>query len=173
MDQNPQNAGTLACSVFVTGVRTKVHATPHCVTRGCANGKCATRRHNVGMLAAGYASKAISAFPRGIRMHRARVLIVEGEKETCGVLRSYLEDKGYEVSTAATCASTEQIWRTRRPDIAILDYSLSDGNALGLIPRLKAIDASIPIILLTGYGSIDFAVEAVKLGADMFLPKPA
>jgi DNA-binding NtrC family response regulator len=125
------------------------------------------------MLAAGYASKAISAFPRGTRMHRARVLIVEGEKETCGVLRNYLEEKGYEVSTAATCASTEQIWRTRRPDVAILDYSLSDGNALDLVPRLKAVDTSIPIIILTGYGSIDLAVEALKLGADIFLPKPA
>jgi len=89
------------------------------------------------------------------------------------VLRNYLEDKGYEISFAATCAATEQIWRGRRPDLAILDYNLADGNALGLVPRLKAIDASIPIIILTGYGSIDFAVEAVKLGADMFLPKPA
>jgi len=106
-------------------------------------------------------------------MHRERVLIVEAEKEICGVLRPFLEDKGYEISIASTCAATEQIWRTRRPDVAILDYSLSDGNALGLVPRLKAIDASIPIIILTGYGSIDFAVEAVKLGADMFLPKPA
>ena len=106
-------------------------------------------------------------------MHRERVLIVETEKEICGMLRSYLEDKGFEISIAATCAAAEQIWRSRRPDVAILDFSLSDGNALGLVPRLKAIDASIPIILLTGYGSIDFAVEAVKLGADMFLPKPA
>jgi DNA-binding NtrC family response regulator len=106
-------------------------------------------------------------------MQRERVLIVEGEKETCGVLRNYLEDKGYEVSTAGTCAATEQIWRTRRPDIVVLDYSLSDGNALALVPRLKAIDASIPIIVLTGYGSIDLAVEAVKLGAELFLPKPA
>lgn len=106
-------------------------------------------------------------------MHRERLLIVEGEKETCGVLRNYLDDKGYEVYTADTCAAAEQIWRTRRPDIAILDYSLSDGNALGLIPRLRAIDASIPIIILTGYGSIDLAVEAVKLGAELFLPKPA
>jgi DNA-binding NtrC family response regulator len=127
----------------------------------------------VGMLAASYASKTTSAFPRGTSMHRERVLIVEGEKETCGVLRNYLEEKGYEVSTAGTCAATEQIWRTRRPDIAILDYSLSDGNALELIPGLKAIDASIPIIILTGYGSIDLAVEALKLGAELFLPKPA
>jgi DNA-binding NtrC family response regulator len=125
------------------------------------------------MLAAGYASKAVSAPPRGTRAQRERVLIVEGEKETCGVLRNYLEDKGYEVSTAGTCAATEQIWRTRRPDITVLDYSLSDGNALGLIPRLKAIDVSIPVIILTGYGSIDLAVEAVKLGAELFLPKPA
>ncbi|HWY56808.1 MAG TPA: sigma-54 dependent transcriptional regulator [Terriglobales bacterium] len=106
-------------------------------------------------------------------MHRERVLIVEGEKETCGVLRNFLEEKGFEVSTAGTCAATEQIWRTRRPDIAILDYSLSDGNALELIPGLRAIDASIPIIILTGYGSIDLAVEALKLGAELFLPKPA
>ena len=88
-------------------------------------------------------------------------------------MRDFLEDEGYEIVTAGTCSLTEQIWRTTRPDIAILDYSLSDGNALGLIPRLKAIDASIPIIVLTGYGSIDLAVEAVKLGAELFLPKPA
>ena len=125
------------------------------------------------MLAASYASRSISAFPRGTRMYRERVLIVEGEKETCGVLRNYLEEKGYEVSTAVSCAATEQIWRTRRPDIAILDHNLSDGNALELIPGLKAIDASIPIIILTGYGSIDLAVEALKLGAELFLPKPA
>jgi DNA-binding NtrC family response regulator len=106
-------------------------------------------------------------------MQRERVLIVEGEKETCALLRNYLEGKGYEVSTAGTCAATEQIWRTRRPDLVVLNYSLSDGNALALIPRLKAIDASIPIIILTGYGSIDLAVEAVKLGAELFLPKPA
>jgi DNA-binding NtrC family response regulator len=127
----------------------------------------------VGMLAASYASRTVSAFPRGTRMHREKVLIVEGEKETCGVLRSYLEGKGYEVSIAGTCAATQQIWRTRRPDIAILDYSLPDGNALALIPGLKAIDASTPIIILTGYGSIDLAVEAIKLGAEFFLPKPA
>ena len=72
-----------------------------------------------------------------------------------------------------TCARAEEIWRATQIDIAILDYSLPDGDALGLIPRLKAIDASIPIIVLTGYGSIDLAVEAVKLGAEHFLPKPA
>ncbi len=127
----------------------------------------------MGTVATGSASRAIPVFPRGTRVHRERVLIVQEEKEPYGVLRNYLENKGYEVATAGTCAVTEQIWRTTQPDIALIDYSLSDGNALALIPRLKAIDASIPIIILTGYGSIDLAVEAVKLGAEFFLPRPA
>jgi DNA-binding NtrC family response regulator len=106
-------------------------------------------------------------------VRKDRVLIVDGQKESCGVLRNYIENKGYDVVTAGTCALAEQVWRTSRPDVAILDYTLPDGNALALIPRLKAIDALIPIIILTGYGSIDFAVEALKLGAEHFLPKPA
>jgi DNA-binding NtrC family response regulator len=130
-------------------------------------------RNGVSMFAASSASRAISAVPGATGVRRDRVLIVEGEKENCGLLRDYVEDKGYEVATAGTCALAEQGWRATWPDIAILDYSLPDGNALELIPRLKAIDASIPIIILTGYGSIDLAVEAVKLGAEYFLPKPA
>ena len=125
------------------------------------------------MLTAGSASRAISAFARGSKALRPRILVVEEDKGTRGILCDYLEDKGYEIALATNCALAEQLWRTAHPDIAILDYSLSDGNALALIPRLKAIDASIPVIILTGYGSIDFAVEAVKLGAELFLPKPA
>lgn len=125
------------------------------------------------MFAASVATRAISAVPLGTGPRREKVLIVEGEKESRGVLRDYIEDKGYEVTTAGTCAHAEQAWRTTRPDIAILDFNLPDGDALDLIPRLMAIDASIPIIILTGYGSIDLAVEAVRLGAENFLPKPA
>lgn len=106
-------------------------------------------------------------------MHKDKVLIVEDEKEICDVLRDYLENKGYEVTTAGTCAEAEQAWRVARPDIAVLDHSLPDGTSLGLIPRLKAFDPSIQIIILTGYGSIDLAVEAIKLGAEQFLTKPA
>jgi DNA-binding NtrC family response regulator len=106
-------------------------------------------------------------------MHKDKVLVVEDEKEVCDLLRQYLEGKGYEVATAGTCAQAEQLWRAARPDLAILDYSLPDGNALGLIPRLRAADSSIPVIVLTGYGSIDLAVEAIKVGAEQFLTKPA
>jgi DNA-binding NtrC family response regulator len=106
-------------------------------------------------------------------MHKDKVLIVEDEPEICDVLRDYLENKGYEVTTAGSCAEAEQVWRSVRPDIAVLDHSLPDGTSLELIPRLKAFDPSIQVIILTGYGSIDLAVEAIKLGAEQFLTKPA
>jgi len=123
--------------------------------------------------AASSASRAISFVPEEPAVRGGRVLIIEGEKETCEVLRDYIENKGYEVATAGTCVLAEQVWRAARPDVAVLDYSLPDGDALSLMPRLRALDAAIPIIILTGYGSIDLAIEAVKLGAEYFLPKPA
>lgn len=49
---------------------------------------------------------------------------------------------------------------------------LPDGNVLEILPRLHALDASIPIIIMTGHASIELAVQAVKLGAEHFLTKP-
>jgi DNA-binding NtrC family response regulator len=64
------------------------------------------------------------------------------------------------------------IFRTSRPDAAIVDYMLPDGHALDLLPRLRDIDPTVPLILLTAHGSIDLAIRAVKEGAEHFLTKP-
>jgi len=106
-------------------------------------------------------------------VRKYKVLLLEDEDQFRIMVSDFLLDQGCEVVPAETCASAEKTFRLIRPDIAILDYSLPDGNALDLLPRLKAIDPLVPIILLTGHGSIDLAVEAVKLGADQFLTKPA
>jgi len=105
-------------------------------------------------------------------MHKDRILVVEDEKAWRDTISAYLELQGCEVMCAATCAEAEPMWRRSRPDVAILDYSLPDGNALSLLPRLRASDSLIPIIILTGHGSIELAVETVKLGASYFLTKP-
>jgi DNA-binding NtrC family response regulator len=101
-----------------------------------------------------------------------KILLVEDELEIREVIKQYLQANGYDLLEADGCAQAEQVWRAGRPDVAVLDYSLRDGNALDLIPRLKAIDPLVPIIILTGHASIDLAVEAVKLGAEQFLTKP-
>jgi DNA-binding NtrC family response regulator len=100
------------------------------------------------------------------------ILVVEDDIRQRALLGEFLSANGLKALTAGNCLEAEHICRTHRPDAAILDYELPDGNALELMTRLKTIDPSLPIIILTGQGSIERAVEAVKLGADQFLTKP-
>jgi len=101
------------------------------------------------------------------------ILIVEDDIRQRALLGEFLSANGLRVLSGGNCLEAEHICRTQRPDAAILDYELPDGNALELMARLRTIDPSLPVIILTGQGSIQRAVEAVKLGADQFLTKPA
>lgn len=103
---------------------------------------------------------------------RSTILLVDDELPVRKVIRHGLEIKGFDIVEASDCRSAEQTFLTERPDGAVIDYSLPDGNALELLPRLKAIDADAPVVILTGFGSIDLAVRAIKEGADHFLTKP-
>ena len=105
-------------------------------------------------------------------MRKDRILVVEDELAVREVISCFLQRRNYDVIVTDSCATAEQLTRATHPDAAILDYCLPDGNALSLIPRLKAIEPTIPLIVLTGFGSIELAVEAVKLGAENFLTKP-
>ncbi len=58
------------------------------------------------------------------------------------------------------------------PDLAILDQRLPDGDGLALVAKLRAMDPDIPIVLLTGHGSVDLAVDALKQGVSDFIEKP-
>ena len=105
-------------------------------------------------------------------MLKDRVLVVNNESPVRDSVCEFLRHHNYEVMAASTCAGTEQLARVAHPDAAIVDYHLPDGTALDLIARLKSIDPGIPLIVLTAFGEIDRALEAVKLGAEHFLTKP-
>ncbi|HWO43358.1 MAG TPA: sigma-54 dependent transcriptional regulator [Candidatus Eisenbacteria bacterium] len=105
-------------------------------------------------------------------MPRNKILVIEDEPGVRFGLRDFLESSGFEVEEADTWQAALEAFQLVRPDAAIIDYALPDGNALELLPRLKQIDPEIPLIILTAFGSIDLAVRAVKEGADQFLTKP-
>ena len=105
-------------------------------------------------------------------MARNKILIVDDEAGLRFGVRDYLELQGYEVDEAESCQSAQQRFRASRPDVVVADYLLPDGTALDLLPRLKEIDAEIPLLILTAHGSIDLAVRAIKEGAEQFLTKP-
>ncbi|HKQ76532.1 MAG TPA: sigma-54 dependent transcriptional regulator [Blastocatellia bacterium] len=105
-------------------------------------------------------------------MSKSKILIVDDESGVRFGMREFLEAHGYEAYDTNCCRGAEDMFRAMRPDAAVIDYLLPDGTALDLLPRLKAIDPGAPLIILTGHGSIDLAVRAIKEGAEQFLTKP-
>jgi len=100
------------------------------------------------------------------------VLIVDDEASIRFGIRDYLEQRGFVVSEAADCRSAREVFRAARPDVALLDYLLPDGNALDLLASLRESDPFVSLLILTAHGTIDLAVRAVKEGAEQFLTKP-
>ena len=105
-------------------------------------------------------------------MARNRVLVVDDDPAVRFGLKDFLETRGYRVDEADTAKSAEQAFRDNRPDVVLSDYRLPDGDALALLPRLRAISEEVPVILLTAHGSVELAVQAMKEGAEHFLTKP-
>jgi len=101
-----------------------------------------------------------------------RILVIDDEVRVRVGMRRFFESNGFEVLEAETAAAAEQEFRVRPPDLVILDYSLPEKTGLELMPLLKQIDEHVPIVMVTGHGTIDIAVQAVKGGADDFIEKP-
>src|SRR4030095_8116520 len=74
-------------------------------------------------------------------MRRKTLLIGDDDESARVALQDYLEQRGYQVEEAVSCQAALASFRSSRPDAAILDYSLPDGTALDLMPRLKALDS--------------------------------
>ena len=103
---------------------------------------------------------------------KAHILLVEDDAAVRRGVREYLMASGFEISEADTCAGAQVQFQTVRIDMAIVDYHLPDGNALQLITAFKGIDRDVPVVVLTGHGSIDLAVRTIQAGAEQFLTKP-
>ncbi len=105
-------------------------------------------------------------------MARNKIMLIDDDASIRFGMQNFLATHGYDVVNADNCREAPFLFRTAHPDAVVLDYALPDGNALDLLPRLKEIEANTPVIILTGHGSIDLAVRAIKEGADQFLTKP-
>lgn len=104
---------------------------------------------------------------------RPLLLIVEDDEVLRSRLARALEHRGFDVRTAASAAEAGQWLGAEIPEYVVLDLKMPDGTGLDLIPRFKQADPETRIVVLTGYGSIATALEAVRLGATDYLTKPA
>jgi DNA-binding NtrC family response regulator len=101
-----------------------------------------------------------------------RILLVDDDEGVRLALGRFLGSKGYAHVDADGVAAVREVLRAQTVDAAIVDFSLPDGDGLDVLRTLKAQDPSLPVLLLTGHGTIDLAVKAIKEGAEQFLTKP-
>jgi two-component system response regulator AtoC len=102
----------------------------------------------------------------------ATVLIVDDEATARNFVSEALADAGYEAIEAGDLAEANKAIDTGAADIILLDVNLPDGSGLSLLDRLSREYPSPPVILITAYGEVDLAVDAMKKGAQDFLQKP-
>jgi two-component system, response regulator RegA len=100
------------------------------------------------------------------------LLIVEDDKSFLQRLARAMEGRGFAVTTAESVADGLTQLETTSPAFAVVDMRLEDGNGLEVISALKRRRPDARAIILTGYGNIATAVNAVKLGAVDYLSKP-
>jgi two-component system response regulator GlrR len=105
-------------------------------------------------------------------MHTGKILIVDDDRNLLELVRTRLEAAKYEVVTAVKGEEAKEALNGDSIDLSIVDLKLAGQDGMSLMGELHAINPALPIIILTGYGSIEGAVEAIKRGAYGYLTKP-
>ena len=109
----------------------------------------------------------------GAQLPNQRILIVDDEAGLRTALFRALDRKSYQVITASTMQEAETLSQSDKPlDLAIVDLRLPDGDGMVLMSKLKNMHRSMQVIMLTGHGSVELAVQATQQGAFHFVTKP-
>jgi DNA-binding NtrC family response regulator len=102
-----------------------------------------------------------------------RLLVVDDEPNMLRLLKTILMDKtGYEVTTTNNPLEVSKLLQEAHYDVVITDLKMPLVDGIDLIGIVKNIDANIPIIVITAYGTIEVAEEAIQKGAYDFITKP-
>ena len=105
-------------------------------------------------------------------MSKADVLVVDDQDSIRHFVSHALEDEGYQVRTSASVREAREALEARMPDIVLLDLKLPDGTGLDLLREIKRIQPEVVVILMTAFGELETAVEAMSGGAFWFVKKP-
>ena len=101
-----------------------------------------------------------------------KILIVEDEVEMLEFLERFFRRKGYDVQTAETGEKAWKLIEETIYDLVTCDLVMEDLNGLELLRRIKPLDATLPVVIITGAGTIETAVQAIQLGAFHYITKP-
>ncbi|MGQ9665237.1 MAG: sigma-54-dependent transcriptional regulator [bacterium] len=103
---------------------------------------------------------------------RARILIVDDERKICEILKDILEGEGYNIDFVLSGYDAIKKIQKDSFDLVLLDIKLPDIDGLNVLKRIKEINAEIGVVMISAFGTVSLAVEALKNGADDFIEKP-
>lgn len=106
------------------------------------------------------------------RAKSARILIVEDDPQLCQMVVEEIAEAGFEVRATGTAEEGVDLAAAWRPDLILTDLRLPNASGMDLLRQIKSLPGSPSVLLITAFGSIPQAVEALKAGADNFLTKP-
>ena len=101
-----------------------------------------------------------------------RVLVVDDEKGIRGALGQLLEYEGYEVQTAGNAVDGISAFESWHPHLVFLDVKMAGIDGLETLKRIRQMDPAAIVVMISGHGTVQTAVEATQLGAYDFLEKP-
>ncbi|MFQ6008193.1 MAG: GAF domain-containing protein, partial [Candidatus Zixiibacteriota bacterium] len=101
-----------------------------------------------------------------------KIIIIDDEKRICDSLSALLSDDGYTVKAYQSSPKAAATIRSEKVDLVITDIKMPEMDGLQILQVVKEVDDDIPVILMTGYASLDSAIAAVSLGAHDYLLKP-
>jgi DNA-binding NtrC family response regulator len=105
-------------------------------------------------------------------MTGSTVLIVDDERTLARAVKAFLSEAGYEAEVAGDAERALELVESLRPDVVFADVRLPGMSGIDLLRRIRDFDPAIPVIIMTAHGTIEGAVEAVKLGAFDYMKKP-
>jgi two-component system nitrogen regulation response regulator NtrX len=103
---------------------------------------------------------------------RESILVVDDEAGVRGSLTGILGDEGYQVEAVESGEAALAVLEARRFDLLLLDVWLPRMDGLETLSRVRALDPEVPVVVISGHGSIETAVKAVRMGAQDFVEKP-
>ncbi|WP_088226514.1 sigma-54 dependent transcriptional regulator [Desulfosporosinus sp. FKB] len=101
-----------------------------------------------------------------------KILVIDDEERMCWALERALNHEGYQVMTATRGLEGIQLAQESEPSLVILDLKMPDLDGIEVLKELKSLHPNVPVIMITAHGTIDTAIEAMKIGALDYITKP-
>jgi len=118
-------------------------------------------------------SVILAETPNSLTKNFQSILLVDDSFVLRDRLSEAFQERGFRVLVAGTCDEALEVFKTDPTDLAVVDLRMPGRTGLTVIADLKAIRADVQVLILSGFGSIATAIDAIRLGAVNFLPKPA